>query len=104
MLKISSVPFGVLTANSLLPSGDMATGRTCPLSNSRNEGPLEAADTCLFSRVANMNAHTLATIHTVMTHAVALIFRGTARRMAEAPFFSHSVLPEPQWSASLGQD
>ena len=29
----SSVPFGVLTANSVLPSGDLANGRTCPLSN-----------------------------------------------------------------------
>src|SRR5258708_2401054 len=47
MLKISRVPFGVFTANNLLPSGDMAMGRTCPLSNSTKEGPLEAAETGL---------------------------------------------------------
>src|ERR1044071_1949721 len=41
-LKISSVPFGVLTANSLVPSGDSAIGRTWPLSNSRNDGEVDA--------------------------------------------------------------
>ena len=45
--KTSSVPLGVLTANSVLPSGDIATGRTWPLSNSTNEGPAEAAETDL---------------------------------------------------------
>src|SRR5262249_12371635 len=40
--KISSVAFGVLTANSLVPSGDSAIGRTWPLSNSRNDGDVTA--------------------------------------------------------------
>ena len=45
--KTSSVPLGVLTANSVLPSGDMASGRTGPLSNSTNAGPVDAAEaTC----------------------------------------------------------
>ena len=42
-LKISSVPLGVLTANTRLPSGDIAIGRTWPLSNSRNGGDVTAA-------------------------------------------------------------
>src|SRR5690606_11040274 len=37
-LKISSVLLGVLTAYSLVPSADMAIGRTCPLSNAKNSG------------------------------------------------------------------
>src|SRR3954470_23707422 len=41
-LKISSVALGVLTANSLVPSGDNAIGRTGPLSNSRNDGEVTA--------------------------------------------------------------
>ena len=32
--KISSLPAGVLTAKSRLPSGDSASGRTCPASKS----------------------------------------------------------------------
>ena len=42
-LKISSEPLGVLTANSRVPSGDSAIGRTWPLSNSRNDGDVTAA-------------------------------------------------------------
>ena len=42
-LKISSVAFGVLTANRCVRSGDNAIGRTGPLSNSRNEGDVTAA-------------------------------------------------------------
>jgi hypothetical protein len=38
MLNISSVPLGVFTANNLVWSGDMASGRTRPDSNSMNEG------------------------------------------------------------------
>jgi hypothetical protein len=34
--------FGVLTANSLEPSLDNASGRTCPLSNAMNEGAATA--------------------------------------------------------------
>src|ERR1017187_9097682 len=40
--KTSSVPLGVLTANRVLPSADIASGRTCPLSNSTKPGPVEA--------------------------------------------------------------
>src|SRR5215475_12819219 len=43
MLNTSRVSFGVLTANSFVPSGDIATGRTCPLSNSTKEGDVVAA-------------------------------------------------------------
>src|SRR3954468_3414958 len=42
-LKMSSVAFGVLTANSLVRSGEIAIGRTGPLSNSRNDGEVTAA-------------------------------------------------------------
>jgi hypothetical protein len=38
MLNISNVPLGMLVANSFVPSGDLASGRTGPLSNSRNDG------------------------------------------------------------------
>src|SRR5208283_5230745 len=40
--KTSSVPLGVFTAKSVLPSADIASGRTCPLSNSTNAGPVAA--------------------------------------------------------------
>src|SRR5947199_10816679 len=55
-LKISSVPLGVLVANNFVPSGDMAIGRTCPLSNSRNDGPVEEALTGLLVNCTLMNA------------------------------------------------
>src|ERR1700674_685847 len=44
MLKISRVSLGVLTANSCVPLGDMAIGRTCPLSNSMKLGGAARAD------------------------------------------------------------
>src|SRR5580765_1332735 len=47
ILKTSSVPLGVFTANNLVRSGDMAKGRTCPLSNSMNEDAEDAARTVL---------------------------------------------------------
>src|SRR5580658_3075089 len=43
--KTSSVPLGVFTAKSVVPSGDIARGRTWPLSNSTNGGPVEEAET-----------------------------------------------------------
>ena len=56
MLNISSVPLGVFTANSMVPSGDIAMGRTGPLSNSTNEGPVEEAATGVALRDAPMSA------------------------------------------------
>src|ERR1700733_11994701 len=43
--KTSSVPLGVFTAKSVVPSGDIARGRTWPLSNSTNGGPVDEAET-----------------------------------------------------------
>jgi hypothetical protein len=40
---MTSVPFGVLTANNLLPSADSASGRTWPLSNVMKEGGVARA-------------------------------------------------------------
>jgi hypothetical protein len=56
MLKISRAPLGVFTANSLAPSGDMAIGRTWPLSNSTKEGPLDEPETDAGKNSTQVNA------------------------------------------------
>src|SRR5260221_9436900 len=45
ILNISSEPLGVFTANSMAPSGEIEMGRTCPLSNSTKDGPLDPPET-----------------------------------------------------------
>ncbi len=47
ILNTSKVLFGVFTANSLVPSGDIAIGRTCPLSNSMNGTAVETTATAV---------------------------------------------------------
>ena len=69
--KISSVLSGVFTAKSRWPSGESATGRTCPLSNStkdpcanadedassrQNESRRERIWACIFIRVVSFKA------------------------------------------------
>src|SRR5262249_28743693 len=90
MLKISRVPFGVLAANSRVPSGDMASGRTWPLSNSRKEGPLEAADTLLSESWKLTRANALMSIHSARTHALAFF---CDLRMVRGSFHGFDVRP-----------
>src|SRR5262245_33395897 len=95
MLKISRVPFGVLAANSRVPSGDMASGRTWPLSNSRKEGPLEAADTLLSESWKLTRANALMSIHSARTHALAFL---CDLRMVRGSF--HGLMFRPFWAGS----
>src|SRR5262245_11689632 len=108
MLKISRVPFGVLAANSRVPSGDMASGRTWPLSNSRKEGPLEAADTLLSESWKPTRANALMSIHSARTHALAFrcdlrMVRGSFHGLMFRPFWAGSGRPRGR-STRLGRE
>jgi hypothetical protein len=59
--KISSVPLGVLTAKRRDRSGEIATGRTGPLSKAMKEGPVEEAATCLDKRPKDAHAKMMTT-------------------------------------------
>src|ERR1700722_16847946 len=63
--KTSSVPLGVFTANRVVLSCDIAIGRTCPLSNSTNGGPVEDAATVarLSANMTTIASATVATDH-----------------------------------------
>src|SRR5262249_18809544 len=99
MVKISKVPFGVLAANSRVPSGDMASGRTWPLSNSKKEGPLEAAETLLSESWKQTRANALMSIHSARTHALAFL---CDLRMVRGSFHLVSAV-RPFWAGAGGR-
>src|SRR5262245_56881547 len=69
MPKISRVLSGVFTAKSLAPLGDNAIGRTCPLSNSMNDTPVEAWLAAVEGgRPSARNSVAVITTHNANTH------------------------------------
>jgi len=73
-LKISKVLSGVLTANNLVLSGEIASGRTGPLSNSVNEGPVEEVEIVAVEEVgsAAVKSITPITAHNTKIHPFSL--------------------------------
>src|SRR5689334_8539461 len=103
MLKISKAPFGVFTANSLVPSGDMAMGRTWPLSNSTKEGPLDEPATEAGKKSAHVNTQT-ANNPRASAHFFIWMIGIRTRRMEEllscfklAPVFRAQETRRPMW-------
>jgi hypothetical protein len=72
--KISNVLFGVSTANNLVLSGAIASGRTCPLSNSVNEGPVEEVEIVAVEEVGSAAVKSIApiTAHNTKIHPFSL--------------------------------
>jgi hypothetical protein len=71
--KISRVLSGVFTAKSLAPLGDIAIGRTCPLSNSANGPPVEAWLAAVEGgRSSARNSVAVIAIHNAKTHPFTL--------------------------------
>ena len=68
--KISSVPLGALAANSVFPSGDIASGRTGPLSNSTNAGPVDAARAACLPKNSRPPIASNASVAAPTTHRV----------------------------------
>jgi hypothetical protein len=68
--KISRVLSGVFTAKSLAPFGDIAIGRTGPLSNSMNSGAVEEAWRADVDggRSSARNSIAVIAIHNAKTH------------------------------------
>jgi hypothetical protein len=80
MLKTSSAPFGVFTANRVVPSGDIAMGRTCPLSNSTKEGPVDAPETEEGKNSAQVSMHR-AISQSATAHVLSLSVGSEIRRI-----------------------
>jgi hypothetical protein len=74
MLKISKVLSGVLTANNFVLSGEIASGRTCPLSNSMNEGPVEVVEIVAVEELGSAAIKSIApiTAHNTKIHPFSL--------------------------------
>jgi hypothetical protein len=98
--KISRVPLGVLTAKSVVPSGDIARGRTWPLSNSTNGGPVDAAA----ARVIRNSLETQA----ARAAARASAARNRCDGFAGSAWRSQQGISKPntelQWEASSNQE
>src|ERR1700731_3760978 len=113
MLKTSSAPLGVFTANRVVPSGDIAIGRTCPLSNSTNEGPADAPETEAGKNSAQVSAHR-ASSQSATAHLLILSIGSETRRIRGKLLFGIKALrhlrsfklagycaPKRDWGRSL---